>query len=140
MQHLLNSEYRSLLRDCATKWGVDESSLADVLRWTAPLGHLSCSITLMMRGDYSKKRGLIPSVQVGMSGSLPQNASEALVVLADAQATLQKALSCLISLGKIEVFPSDCPCDRCRSTGKLYNSPDPCPDCNGTGYRQEDSE
>ena len=135
MRHILVSEYRILLAEQAAIWGADDG--ADLSRgdpyWSAPLDHLSVSISLenSKRGDWS----LVPETHVGKSGGLPRAAHAALVVLLDGADTLRKALSCHAALGHILVYTADCPCDSCSGRGTTQGSP--CSRCSGTGRRQE---
>jgi len=138
MSRILVSEYRSLLAEQAAQWGADNG--ADLSRgdpqWTAPLGHLSVSIVLedARGGDWS----MVPRARIGASGSMPRDAHEAIVVLLDAQATLQRSLSCVAALGTILVYSGECPCNSCSATGKEMGYP--CKRCGGTGKRQEPAE
>lgn len=131
--NLLYSEYRERLSRQAALWRADEG--ADVTsdpQWTAPLGLLVVSLRL----DANFRAGnMTPSVQIGQSGSLPSDARTAMILLADAQATLQRALSCLVALRSPTVWVADCPCDSCGATGVSRSSP--CGRCNGIGLRQE---
>ena len=131
MRNILLSEYRSLLSRQAALWGAEHG--ADLSKgdpkWRAPLGNLSVSISLESRGVTH----MMPEAQIGMSGSLPRDAHRAMVVLMDAQTTLQKALSCLASLESVRVYLDECPCDYCNGRGKDRGAT--CKHCDGAGVR-----
>lgn len=132
MKNILLSEYRSLLSTQAARWGAEhDADFKGDPKWRAPLGHLSVSISLESRGVTYME----PEAQIGMSGGLPRDAHQAMVVLLDAQATLQKALSCLARLESVHVYLDECPCDYCGGRGNDRGAT--CSRCTGTGMRAE---
>ena len=133
MRNILLSEYYALVSKHAAIWGAEDG--ADVSsygpRWPALLGGLSVNIELRLVGRGCMK----PVIRVGSSSTLPGDAHQALVFLIDQQNTLQRALSCFFAVDGVVVYPQDCPCDYCGSTGKVRGSV--CSTCDGTGMRQE---
>lgn len=138
MADLLLHEYNEALSAAAALWGADKG--ADITRpprWTAPLGGLSCSFEL--DGNF-RDEFLVPKVRIGSSSALPSDAYQALIIVRDNEATLQRALSCLASLGPVRVWLSNCPCPFCSGRGWVQSKDNLCQRCGGTGMRQPPPE
>ena len=137
MRNLLLSEYEIEAAKVAAQFGADLplSGRSDP-HWTAPLGMLSVSIHPQnVAGQRGGERHLIPEARIGSSRGLPSDTATALVVLADAQATIVRAMSALILLGPVRVWVDDAPCDYCGGKGNDRGTP--CARCEGKGTRAE---
>lgn len=136
MPDLLFSEYRRELANAGARFCCDTmlAGHPDSRSWTNPLGGMYATISLTSSG--TRENFLVPRVQTSIS--IGGEGLVSAVILADAQATLQRALSCLAMLRDVRVWLSDCPCSRCSARGTVSGSP--CPTCNGTGKRQEASD
>jgi hypothetical protein len=136
---VLLSEYRAKLESAGALFCCDPQPTPnpDGRQWTAPLGGMRASISL--RGVESQDTlWLCMEPQVQATGTVACDGPMAAVVLADAQATLQRALSCLAVLYGLRVWIKDCPCSRCSSRGTVSGRT--CETCAGTGKRQEAEE
>ena len=132
MRNILLSEYLGELSRHAARFGSDSGVNLDdhAAHWTAPLGGARASLRL---GTGRDLRSMQPYVQA--TSSAAGAGHDVAVILSDASATVQRALSALVAMGEVQVWFADCPCGSCSGNGHSRGSP--CGVCNGTGKRQE---
>lgn len=132
MRDILLSEYMAELSRHAARFGADGGAVIEgrAAHWTAPLGGARASLRL---GGGRDLHAMQPYVQA--TSSATGSGHDVAVILADASATVQRALSALVAMGEVQVWSSDCPCGCCSGSGGSRGSP--CGTCAGTGKRQE---
>lgn len=132
MRNILLSEYLAELSRHAARFCADGGAALDdhAAHWTAPLGGARASLRL---GNGKDLLAMQPYVQA--TSSAAGAGHDVAVILSDASATVQRALSALVAMGEVQVWIADCPCGWCSGNGHSRGSP--CGRCHGTGKRQE---
>lgn len=128
MSAILYGELPPRLRKAAEMFGATEIGTHDA-RWVAPLG--GCEVTLEPQSTGGQAMRM--EARIGSSSSLPSLAADALVMVTDHAATLQRALSAAYMLRDLTIYIADAPCSSCGATGKSMGRA--CVRCGGTGKR-----